>query len=303
MVKSKKNWLRLMRLIGIVIFIWILSRISFSHLGTVLSQVNIPLLLLSFAIIFVIYFIKMLRWHYLVKQTELSPSLKESWYIYNIGIFLASITPAKLGEIGRASYLVKAGLNKKTSIGIVIVDRIADVIITSFLLIIACVFIFGWLITTIVLMFLSALIASLFILEKKKQFVKNIKSSMPFFKKILKFDTATYVLLLTIVNWIVYYMWAILVARSVGIEVSSGILVLVFTIAGTIAVLPIAPSGLGTRDIALITLLTPYGVPMEQIVILALLMFTTPFISSILGLWYWIRGCSMTPLPKQNYEA
>jgi len=276
-----------LKLIGIAIFLWILFQIDLSKLLAEISKVNIPLLAASFLIIFAIYYVKMLRWHLLVKTTGLKISLMESWKLYNIGIFLAVITPAKLGELGRAAYLVKAGLDKRTSIGLAIVDRLYDVVITSVLILIAFGYLFGFEIL------LLAIPGSFLILVLTLLVNKKIKNFLPFLKSTLTLPVISKASLYTVANWIIYYIWAITVARSIGIDLPSLTLVLIFTIAGTIAVLPIAPSGLGTRDAALIWLLGFYSIPAEHAVALALLMFASNFLSGSLGAVYFLRGLSL----------
>ena len=65
--------------------------------------------------------------------------------------------------------------------------------------------------------------------------------------------------------------------------------------------LPIAPSGLGTRDVALLTLLAPFGVQPEEAVALAMLMFASIVLSCPLGGYYWLTAKHRSN-PKIQHE-
>ena len=114
-----KRWiLRLLKLIGVGLFFLILSQIDRKELFLQLQSINIVIFGASFPLLFCIYYCKTQRLKELVHTTEVVLPLMEHWKIFNIGVFLAGITPAKLGELGRAVYLKNAGV--QTSIAIVI---------------------------------------------------------------------------------------------------------------------------------------------------------------------------------------
>ena len=106
-------------------------------------------------------------------------------------------------------------------------------------------------------------------------------------------------ILWTMMSWSMYFLWALLIAASLQINVSIPVMISVFTITGIVSLLPIAPSGLGTRDAALLLLLTPYGVTVEQAVSLAFLMFISMMMSSTLG-GYYLLTQPKTLHPQQS---
>ena len=271
----RKSSLWSLKFIGVLLFVMIVSRIDRSAILTNLEQTNIPLMLAAFPFLILMYVWKTARWHTLVKTLGIHPTFIESWQIYNIGTFLGTITPAKVGEVGRAVYLRRAGLSDPRSLGAVILDRAADIIIIGLLAIGALGILFGdqWI--------AIGMIAILFYLVIARRFIPHAH----FFSCKLMLS----LFLWTILSWITYFAWAVLVARSIGILTPLPILIAVFTLAGIIAMFPIAPSGLGTRDAALITLLTPYNVGTEQAVALAFLMFISIVASSSIGGYYYLR--------------
>src|SRR3989344_6086205 len=129
----RKSSLWTLKCIGILLFVLIVSRVDSSALLSHLRQTNVPILLASFPFLILMYIWKTARWHTLVKTLGIHPTFIESWQIYNIGTFLGTITPAKVGEVGRAVYLRRAGLSGPRSLGAVILDRSADIIIIALL--------------------------------------------------------------------------------------------------------------------------------------------------------------------------
>jgi uncharacterized protein (TIRG00374 family) len=83
---------------------------------------------------------------------------------------------------------------------------------------------------------------------------------------------------------------AVLVARSLGIDTPIYILVAAFTVTGIVSLIPIAPAGLGTRDAALMWLLSGYGVEAHQAIALSFIMFVCLILSNMLGMTYFLSN-------------
>ena len=282
----KKLALQILKLIGIAMFVWIMSRIETAQLIEHIQKINIYYFLLLTLLVLCIYAIKTMRWRILVKKAGLDITYRESWKIYNIGVFLAILTPAKLGEIGRAAYLKKAGMQNLKAIGVVLADKIADIAVMAVIALIGIGILFSikWMFIGLLIM-CCGLAAGIFAIKKMMKTFSN-----------MKLKTALLVIGLTTLSWGVYFLWAVLLAKGVGIQVPVHILIATFTLVGIVALLPIAPSGLGTRDAALLTLLTPYGVAPEQSIALSFLMFLTIIISSSIGLLHWWKGMYPTKI-------
>ena len=286
---SKTASLWLLKLIGVWLFVWILSRIDQHQLLKTIKAINVPLFALSFCLQYVLYIPKTHRWHTLVRSTGYTPTWHESWKLFNIGIFLATVTPAKLGEFGRAAYLRKHGVPTATGVSLGIIDRFADVIAIGILAVAGIIILFSWK-WAAALTALGCVCAAIgYVLFRKTKDVSFLT-----FAHSLSPAALRNIALSTIIGWIVYFAWAVLVARSLGIDVALPVLVSCFTITGIIALMPVAPSGFGTRDAALITLLVPYGVNPENAVALAFLMFVSILGSAVLGGWYYVRSNGVT---------
>lgn len=285
---SKRRILQALKLIGVGLFVFIISQIDIQSLRSMASDVSIVHLLVAYILMYCIYGAKTIRWHLLVKSAGVNPSFRESWHLYNIGVFLALVTPAKLGELGRAAYLRNAGMHGATAVSLVILDRLADVAVISMIAVFAVLVLFG---TTAFIAACAAGIIGLCILAVLRKKITSLLKKidwLAFLKTVKNTRVLSALFLSTLLSWALYFVWATILARGVGITTPVHILISTFTVTGILALVPIAPSGLGTRDAALLTLLAPYGVQGEQAVLLALLMFAIIIFSGILGLWYWL---------------
>ncbi len=272
-----------LRLIGTALFLWILSRIDASRAFTISFQTSPLTLAASFTLIFAIYTVKTLRWHLLVTSIGANATYRDSWRLFNIGIFLGTITPARSGELLRAAYLRNTGIHGGTAVTLVLLERFADVAITACLAIGSVLLLFGktaffWTASGTA----AAGIAALLLWRLSQKTIAET-SWLQFLAELKRPRMLAMLGGLTLISWVLYFIWATLLARAVAIPTPIPALVAVLTIAGIIALLPIAPAGLGTRDLALVTLLAPYGVPSEHAVALSLLMFLSILASSIPG--------------------
>jgi len=295
--KAKRRAFSALKLIGILLFLWILTRIDRGEVITIIGTIH-PLLLL--AVIpgpFAVYTVRTLRWHILIQCAGHNTTLKQSWRVYNIGAFLAIITPARVGELGRAVYLQREGMHVGTALAIVVMNRIVDAVIIALAGVGALALLFGVQAALIAAGGGVIISALCFVLWKISHPIRKQEwlSVLPAFLK-------PYPLLLTVLcsvsGWLIYFGWVILLSRGMGIDLPISILVSTLTLMSILAMIPIAPSGLGTREAALLFFMMPYGVSSEQAVSLGLLIFANIIVSGTLGAWYWLRGCHMLPMPQ-----
>ncbi len=206
-----------------------------------------------------------------------------------------------MGEFGKSVYLISAGLPKSQAIGIVLLDRLMDVIVIGFMAIIGVGILFDW--VTALLLLILVLLGTPFLwwIFKTNITLRKMLNFFGFANFIPSIHTLALTLIATIISWALYFVWAIFLARIIGIDVQAHIMISVFTITGILSLVPIAPSGLGTRDTALIILLSSYGVATHEAVSLGILMFSLLILSGSLGLYYWaIKKNHEDLLPTTN---
>lgn len=283
--KGKRIALQALKLIGVLLFIRIVTEIDAEELVRTLNNAD-PALLAAGGLAFLFsLFTKAMRWHGLSIAAAPWLNAGTSWKIFHIGVFLSIITPAKLGEAGRIGYLKRENMPVNRAIAILLMDRAADVACILLLGIIGVGVLFGWAWTG-----LGALLI-LVILLLLLPFISMIQPVCKLFGSIVPARYGSFLAhmgVTTVAAWALYFLWAALLARALGITVELPVLVAILTLTGLVAQLPLAPSGLGTRDAALFTLLTPYGVTPAETVALGMLMFVSIVAGGIPGGWYWL---------------
>jgi hypothetical protein len=91
--------------IGIAILIWLLLKIDFTQLFTLLGDVNLWLLILAALFFMLSLMVNFLRWHYIVNNLGIHIPVKEAIKISFKSLF-AENTPGRVGEpLLKASYL------------------------------------------------------------------------------------------------------------------------------------------------------------------------------------------------------
>ncbi len=277
----------LLKIIGILLFIWILSRIDREQLWNNVKSADIGTIVTACVLLLGSYLAKGYRWHRLILTTHYRPTFNASWKLYSIGTFFGAITPAKLGEFGRVVFLSKAGISKKRSVLLIITERFYDIAVILILSILGVGVLFGWGWT--LLCSIGVLIGCVcgVLLWKYARLFQKFFNLPSIDDPLLRTSLHLQLLLTTTVSWALYFAWAILLTWSLHLSVPLIPLVSVFIVTGILALLPIAPSGLGTRDAALLVLLQPFGVTGPEAIALSLLMFTTTLLLSSIGGWYW----------------
>ncbi len=274
----------LLKCIGIFLFVGILTRIDIRAVFGYYRQADVLLLCAGLSVLFAVLATKAWRWHMLAQAAGAKRRWMLSWREFMIGVFLSTFTPAKLGDFGKITYLKKDGVGAKTGALLVVIERIADVIVLLPLAALSAVILSQtqglWigLLATIAIVFGLALIARFW-----SGFAAAIRYCM-------SHRALSRVLLSTLVAWILHFLWAIWIARSLGITTPVPVLFAALTAASILNALPISPSGLGTREAALLAILIPYGVEAEHVVALSTMMLLQLIILAIIGGWYWIRG-------------
>lgn len=286
----RRRLLQFLKLIGIGMFSWILWNIDRTSLLNVLRDANEIGVIAAFLILVLgMYTAKALRWHFLVRSTGLTPTFRDSWKLFHIGIFLGSITPANLGEFGRVAYLRKQGLHGGTGTAIVLLDRLADVVMMGSIGVAGIGLLFGTTAFAAAVGVAALGIIAFFALWKTS---RKLRTNIPWLDFLSTLSRppllATYVLT-TVLAWTIYFAWTIVLARAVGIEADISVMVSALTLTGIISLLPISPSGLGTRDATLLFLFAPFGIPASQTVALSSLMFVLILGSGLPGLFYWLQ--------------
>lgn len=305
-----KNPLRLFALIGIFIFIYLLSTINLSILADSFRAINPFYLILSLLAIIPAVLIKSFKWLILLDKEDRIP-LGKAVFAWVAGFGAGIITPAKAGDFFRAKF-IKARFGK--SVLSVLVDRLSDVF-SLFILGIFSVFIlfsndskFLNLNYLFLLFFILFIIGILFLKNEKlvlkfgrpfyrvfipEKFKKTIGENFSIFyrnfEKLEKKKIGAN-LILTFLSWFIVFLQYWFLSVSFGMNLSYFIIALISPILILVQLIPISISGIGTREAASILLLSGFGIAPEQAIAFSIGILLEDFIIGGIGLLLLIKS-------------
>ena len=284
----RRSAVRLLRLVGVGLFFWILSRIDVGQVISILLHIHAGWFVLSFFAFFFVVICLAIRLHVLINACGHHLPFPQSWRIYNLGVFLANITPGKIGELGRAVYLRKLGMTKSNAAILGIFGRVIDQMVTLVLATASVSILFGgrWFLPSLSLVSILSIV-----------FCILGWCGNSFIKRPLLFSCRhTFsIVMLTVVGLTSYYCGLIFLSWSVGIHLDAITLFAIFNITAIVTSLPIAPAGLGTREVALITLFHLYSISSPHAVATSQLIFFMTLVLTSIGFFYWLQNSGTAP--------
>jgi len=301
---------KISRLIGIVIIILILRKLDFSEIKEIILGTNKYYLVLGLSLTLVGAFIKSVRWNYLKRIQNINYSIKDSFIMYCTGILLGIITPGRLGELAKIFYIKKDGYSYGKSALSIIFDRIFDIVFLVIFSVLGMLFFINFFEKGIILVVISIpliLIILYFIIQNnliKNAFSKIFRFLIPikyqkswqinaqdFINDWKKFKKQNYISIITITSlaWLIYYCQMFILSKSLNINIPFFYLAVSVTIAGIVSMIPISYSGIGTRDLILISFFSVVFISQEMAVAFSSLILLTHLIMVIVGFFCWLK--------------
>ena len=90
--------------VGIFLFVYIVWRIGFEQLLEALANLNPFYFIIAFILMSVSVILKAKKWQEII-NVHCNISLLDTTYLWLIGLFFATITPGRLGDLAKAFYL------------------------------------------------------------------------------------------------------------------------------------------------------------------------------------------------------
>ncbi|MCP3682794.1 MAG: flippase-like domain-containing protein [bacterium] len=297
--------------LGLLIFIFILSRIDVPSTLDILLSTNIFYFLIAVLLLALMFIPKIIRWRYIMSLQGINYSFKDSLVMYSSALFFGLITPGRLGEIVKASYLKRDGHSIGKSVFSVIFDRLFDVL---FLLIFGYIAMFFFAaqfkihLYAISFSLVFVIAAFVFIILKKdltinilrwlfirlipsrykdgvKENIKEFYNGLKIFNK----KTLGVIVMLTFFSWVAYFVNAFLLAKSLNLNIDFFYFSLSIAIVALVTLIPITFVGIGTRDAALIFFLSIVGISTEATIALSTLILFMTVILGFLCMFAWIK--------------
>lgn len=280
------KWDKWLPFIGILLFVYIVLRIGPEKIWSSFLSSNYFYILLA-----ILFFIPMLifqvwKWDYILKKQNIHLNFFYLLKLQMISLFYGSVTPGRLGSLIKIPYLCRKTKKPASECSSsVIIDRLFDFTAVALFAAIGAVLFLrkfvGFFYFTL-LVFLGFLLAIIIFTNKKtsKVILKIIfkflipeklkgKARMSFTRfyeslpSIIKLVPA---FILTLVVWFTIYTQAYFVALAFSVRVPYFYFITTFAVVTLISLIPITVSGIGTREVALLTLLSPYHATPENIV-------------------------------------
>ena len=289
---------------GIGLFVIIAYRIDFPQFFVVLKEIDLVLFFSALFLLIPYLFFKLLRWCSILKIQQIEYSPYSIVRIYLSSLFWGVITPGRVGDFTKVIYL-KRDFDVPIGKGVsgVFTDRLLDLFFLLFISILG-----GFLLvpnkhfTYMLYVVLTLILIVLLLVFIKKPSFRNIKiipdrliqkgkntysefKSGIFSLLSIKF---LFVLLLSMIVFIIFYFQCYFLAKSVGIDMGLMKLSAYISIMSIITLFPISISGIGTRDLAVIYFFSLEGFSKENSVAFSMLfLFIFSVVTALIGLIGW----------------
>ena len=124
------SWL--FRIVGVVLFAWIVSRAELSSVGRMLASVELETVVWLPLLTLAQIALRAWRWNLLLGSRFLPLPFPRAFTIYATGIFLGSFTPGRLGDLAKSIYLRRErDMPWEQAAAATLIDRMFDVLLLS----------------------------------------------------------------------------------------------------------------------------------------------------------------------------
>lgn len=297
----------IIRLLGIVIFIIILERIDLHEILHLLRKTNILYILYSIFLFLPIHLITTWRWDILLRSQGIELPFLELLLAYAGISYLSLVTPARIGEFARATYLKKKGYSFSKSFFSVTVDRILDLFFISLLGLFGIILFLPSqafkvsLVLAIIVLSIMFLFSRRDLLKKVLKFMirhlvpvryrEGVKENLvDFYEDLrkLRWKTLFLITIGVLGTWILIFINRYLIALSLGIKISPIHLVTIIALVLFVNLLPISIFGIGTRDMTLIFFFGQIGLKTEEAVAFSTLILAMIVLNTFFYLVVWL---------------
>ena len=276
----------LVKSLGVVILIILLSRLDIKEISQQLRRINLGYYISGLALFVPLLFLKAMRWRYLLKGQSINISHRESIRFYLSSMFVGSITPGRAGEMIRVFYIKDKGFSIGQACFSVFIDRLADMIFLGAIGLVGMIFFLGLferhieVICVFLLSVIAAVVVFVLARDRSKRLVRrlatfllpdggseavvsNLRSFAKSFETI-GFKSVAFIAFTTLVSWLCYYVEMFIFAKALTLDVSLWYISAVVSITALVALIPVSIAGIGTRDATLVLLFSQVGLPKES---------------------------------------
>ena len=275
---------KLLPLIGILIFIYLILKIGINNIISSFSGINFYFLIIAFLLSIINLFPPVIKWLLILRKQNIDLDFLTLFKLDLIGTFYGVITPGRVGTVIRVSYLkdkIKKHIGFCTTS--VLLDKILDLIaIMIFALVGAFLLLhkISGLVLPITLLLFGLLFCIIFFSSKHrsrhilkiihkfiipKRYKKLMRETFhSFYDEFPKLRYLFVPLIIALVSYLLYYSLVYIVALSFSINIPYIYFVTLLSLATVVSLIPITVAGIGTREAVLVVLLGIFNVEAEN---------------------------------------
>ncbi|MGD8243153.1 MAG: lysylphosphatidylglycerol synthase transmembrane domain-containing protein, partial [Desulfobacterales bacterium] len=270
----------LIRSIGIVLLVVILTRVDLGDVGRQLQNCRPLAVVLAIFLIVPQVALRAYRWQGLMARLAIRCSWRQALIFYFTGIFVGLVTPGRLGELAKGVFLKQYGIASiGRSLPSVLADRILDLLVLMGLALLALPYLdlmpHAGKVSLLMLGLMAVFIAlglkwlttssqlSVFAVKIRKRLKTNWSGSLDDFvagSRTLIAPGLWTSLVWTVAGYAVFFIQTTSIGYALGLPADFMTIAMVVSISILVGFIPITFAGLGTRDAVLIFLFGQTGV-------------------------------------------
>jgi hypothetical protein len=251
--------------------------------------------------------LKVVRWQAMLRARGIHYATKEAWLAFSSSLYLAMITPGRVGDVLRVQYLKQdTGTPYAEGLASVVMDRLTDLYVLAAFVAVAMVryssVISGqlWIVSWIVvvgtvlgpLVFLVPGIAERLMTKAYARLAKDAEADgLSRFLTALRAQvgkTLVFTLPLTVVSFLVGFGQGWLAGQAIGLPISFFDAVCLLAVANLMGLLPISMSGVGIREAFFAVVFPAIGLAASQGVAFGLFVFFVVYLAlAAIGFVSW----------------
>lgn len=298
----------LVKFFGLILFVFLISKVGWSETLRSIQKISFIHLFIVVGIFWIAFYIKSVRWRIISKSFGITLSGYTAFKVFFIGLFLANITPGKLGDFGRLFYIRDQLSDMKIGWSSLIMDRIFDLFCLAIFSLIGLVYYqvnFSILRLPdnflVIILWVIILFGLTLLLLKFRQKIKEVITPwwVIFNSHSLNYKYTFSAIGLTCLSMILIYGMFNYVAFAMEIPVNHLGLFLGAFILGILTLLPITILGIGVRETSLVFIFQLYGLSSEDAIAISLILFLLQLISLIPGaIWFYLSPVKLRELKE-----
>ncbi len=304
------------RWVGIALFALLLLSLDWPRIFNLMEDVKLGWLLLAGAFNLLFVLTKAVRWHSILRVQHISYNFWRAIRVYQAGTFFALITPGRVGEVVKISFLKRElGIQHRIGLANVIMDRLLDLFTLSFT---AIVFVlwhnapaeFLW---PVILFCLTSVALTLAIFARKSVHgLLSLLNTIPIVKNLLSSRIAAIEdlrkelvglwrpllivpVLYSFAAYLLVYAGSYFLSVAQGIQITPMQCAYCIAVTNVVALIPVTISGIGTRDLSMVYLFSSFGLLREQAVFFSFgYLIVSLLFASAPGAVFWFLESSVS---------